>query len=99
MRLTTSGLIGIHVDMDVRRRLQTLDTGSCSPPAVAGHTHSLRTWYTSTTVTRFAVYYRNSAGALRAGATAISFGLNLFRNGPLITYDYAMYDTIGAPSL
>ena len=77
-----------------------------------------------TTVTQFAVYYRNSAGtwvywtsspwfaaagsytqaafttpALPAGATAISFGLNLFRNGTLVTDDYAMYDTIGAPSL
>ena len=34
-----------------------------------------------------------------AGATAISFGLSLFRNGTLTTDDYAMYDTIGAPSL
>jgi anti-sigma-K factor RskA len=32
-------------------------------------------------------------------ATAVSFGLNLFRNGTLSTDDYAMYDTIGAPSL
>ncbi|ABK02625.1 polysaccharide deacetylase [Arthrobacter sp. FB24] len=104
--------------------LQALDSGSCAPPAVAGHTYSLRAWYTSTTVTQFAVYYRNSAGAwvywtsspwfaaagsytqasfttpaLPSGATAISFGLNLFRNGTLITDDYAMYDTIGAPSL
>ncbi|MFF1384792.1 polysaccharide deacetylase family protein [Arthrobacter sp. NPDC058288] len=104
--------------------LQTLDSGSCAPPAVAGHTYSLRAWYTSTTVTQFAVYYRNSAGAwvywtsspwfaavgsytqasfttpaLPSGATAISFGLNLFRNGTLVTDDYAMYDTIGAPSL
>jgi peptidoglycan/xylan/chitin deacetylase (PgdA/CDA1 family) len=104
--------------------LQTLDSGSCAPPAVAGHAYSLRAWYTSTTVTQFAVYYRNSAGAwvywtsspwfaaagayaqasfttpaLPAGATAVSFGLNLFRNGTLTTDDYAMYDTIGAPSL
>ena len=104
--------------------LQTLDAGSCAPAAVAGRTYSLRAWYTSTTVTQFAVYYRNSAGtwvywtsspwfaaagsytqaafttpALPAGATAISFGLNLFRNGTLVTDDYAMYDTIGAPSL
>ena len=28
-----------------------------------------------------------------------SFGLSLFRNGTLTTDDYAMYDTIGAPSL
>ena len=37
--------------------------------------------------------------ALPFGATAISFGLSLFRNGPLTSDDYAMYDTIGAPSL
>jgi peptidoglycan/xylan/chitin deacetylase (PgdA/CDA1 family) len=104
--------------------LQSLDSGSCAPPGIAGHTYSLRAWYTSTTVTQFAVYYRNSAGtwvywtsspwlaaasaytqasfttpALPAGATAISFGLNLFRNGTLVTDDYAMYDSVGAPSL
>jgi hypothetical protein len=37
----------------------------------------------------------------RAAVTAagIRVGLNLFRNGTLNTDDYAMYDTIGAPSL
>ena len=103
--------------------LQTLDSGSCAPPAIAGHTYSLRTWYTSTAVTQFAVYYRDAAGtwvywtsspwfgaaatytqatfttpALPAGATAISFGLNLFNNGTLVTDDYAMYDSVGAPA-
>jgi hypothetical protein len=33
------------------------------------------------------------------GATAVSFGLNLFGNGTLTTDDYAMYDTVGAPAL
>ena len=37
--------------------------------------------------------------ALPSGATAIRFGLSLFRNGTLTTDDYAMYDTIGASSL
>jgi hypothetical protein len=32
-----------------------------------------------------------------AGATGISFGLNLFTNGTLTTDDYAIYDTVGAP--
>lgn len=32
------------------------------------------------------------------GAEAISFGLNLFSDGQLATDDYAMYDTVGAPS-
>lgn len=36
--------------------------------------------------------------ALPAGASGISFGLNLFANGTLITDDYAMYDTAGAPA-
>jgi peptidoglycan/xylan/chitin deacetylase (PgdA/CDA1 family) len=36
---------------------------------------------------------------LPAGATAISFDLNLFGNGTLTTDDYAMYDTVGAPVL
>ncbi|MCT9624941.1 polysaccharide deacetylase family protein [Pseudarthrobacter equi] len=104
--------------------LPALDSGSCAPPGTAGKTYSLRAWYTSTTNTQFAVYYRNSAGtwvywtsspwlapaatytqasfttpALPAGATAISFGLNLFSNGTLVTDDYAMYDTVGAPAL
>ncbi|WP_427016726.1 polysaccharide deacetylase family protein [Pseudarthrobacter sp. P1] len=102
--------------------LPTMDTGACAPPAIAGHTYSLRVWYTSTTSTQFALYYRNAAGAwvywtsspwlaatatytqavfttpaLPAGATAISFGLNLFATGTLKTDDYAMYDTVGAP--
>ncbi|MET1044821.1 MAG: polysaccharide deacetylase family protein [Microbacteriaceae bacterium] len=32
-----------------------------------------------------------------AGATGISFGLNLFSNGQLTTDDYALYDSVGAP--
>ncbi|MBG6057082.1 peptidoglycan/xylan/chitin deacetylase (PgdA/CDA1 family) [Cryobacterium sp. MP_M3] len=104
--------------------LQTLDSGGCAPPAIAGHTYSMRAWYTSTAVTQFTAYYRNAAGTwvywtsgpwlaaaaaytqaslttpvLPAGATAISFGLNLFSNGTLVTDDYALYDTVGAPAL
>lgn len=104
--------------------LPTMDSGTCAPPAVAGHTYSLRAWYTSTAVTQFALYYRDASGtwvywtsgpwlaaaatytqaslttpALPAGATAISFGLNLFSNGTLTTDDYAMYDSVGAPAL
>ncbi|MDY7542487.1 MULTISPECIES: polysaccharide deacetylase family protein [unclassified Cryobacterium] len=104
--------------------LPSLDSGACAPPAIAGHTYSLRAWYTSTTSTQFAVYYRDASGTwqywtsspwlatasaftqasfttpvLPAGATAISFGLNLFSNGTLVTDDYAMFDTVGAPAL
>lgn len=35
--------------------------------------------------------------AVPAGATGISFGLNLITNGTLVTDDYALYDTVGAP--
>lgn len=104
--------------------LPTLDSSTCAPTAVAGHTYSLRAWYTSTAVTQFVLYYRDASGtwvywtsgpwlpatstytqaslttpALPAGATAISFGLSLFNNGTLITDDYAMYDSVGAPPL
>lgn len=34
-----------------------------------------------------------------AGFTGISFGLNLFGNGELVTDDYALYDSAGAPAL
>ncbi|MDY7528201.1 MULTISPECIES: cell wall-binding repeat-containing protein [unclassified Cryobacterium] len=33
-----------------------------------------------------------------AGVTGISFGLNLISNGTLVTDDYALYDTVGAPA-
>ncbi len=33
-----------------------------------------------------------------AGMTGISFGLNMFSNGTLVTDDYALYDTVGAPA-
>jgi putative cell wall-binding protein/peptidoglycan/xylan/chitin deacetylase (PgdA/CDA1 family) len=35
--------------------------------------------------------------AVPAGATGISFGLNLITNGTLVTDDYALYDSVGAP--
>jgi peptidoglycan/xylan/chitin deacetylase (PgdA/CDA1 family) len=104
--------------------LPTLDLGDCSPTVVAGHTYSLREWYTSTAVTQFAVYIRSQYGAwtywtsspwfpasstdqqavwttpaVPAGTTGISFGLNLFSNGTLVTDDWSMYDSVGAPAL
>ncbi len=103
--------------------LPQFDLGECSPTVAPGHTYSLRSWYTSTAVTQFAVYLRDSAGAwhywtsspwfagasvytqavwttpaIPAGMTAISFGLNLFNNGTLVTDDTAIYDTVGAPA-
>jgi putative cell wall-binding protein len=37
--------------------------------------------------------------AVPAGATGISFGLNIMANGELVTDDYELYDTEGAPGL
>jgi len=42
--------------------LPAFDLGSCAPAVTAGKTYSMRTWYTSTTVTQFAVYVRNASG-------------------------------------
>jgi hypothetical protein len=39
-----------------------LDAGSCAPPAIAGHSYSLRVWYTSSAAAQFSVYYRDAAG-------------------------------------
>ncbi|GAB2733475.1 polysaccharide deacetylase family protein [Arthrobacter bambusae] len=41
--------------------LPTLDASTCPPAAVAGHTYSVRVWYTSTAVTQFALYYRDAS--------------------------------------
>ncbi len=52
-------------------------------------------WFASTAAYTQAVW---TTPALPAGATAISFGLNLFQNGSLTTDDYALYDSVGAPT-
>ena len=38
------------------------------------------------------------SGPIPAGYTGLSFGLNLFGNGTLVTDDYALYDVVGAPN-
>lgn len=52
-------------------------------------------WYAPATAWAEAVW---AAPAIPAGATGISFGLNLFTNGTLSTDDYGLYDTTGAPA-
>jgi peptidoglycan/xylan/chitin deacetylase (PgdA/CDA1 family) len=42
--------------------LPTFDLGACAPSVASGHTYSMRTWYTSTVVTQFAVYLRTTQG-------------------------------------
>jgi peptidoglycan/xylan/chitin deacetylase (PgdA/CDA1 family) len=57
-KLTVTG----YTDGDAKV-LPLFDLGQCSPSVAAGHTYSLRTWYTSTAVTQFAVYLRSATGA------------------------------------
>lgn len=111
-----------YTDGDAKT-IMTMDFGSCAPTVTEGHRYSLRTWYTSTAVTQFAIYLRNSVGGweywtsspwfpaaatytqavfdtavIPPGYTGISFGLNLFSNGELVTDDYELYDLEGAPT-
>jgi peptidoglycan/xylan/chitin deacetylase (PgdA/CDA1 family) len=111
-----------YVDGDAKT-IMAMDFGSCAPTVTEGHQYSLRTWYTSTVVTQFAVYLRNGVGGwvywtsspwfapaaaytqavwdsppIPAGFNGISFGLNLFSNGQLVTDDYELYDLTGAPT-
>lgn len=51
-------------------------------------------WFASATVWTQAIW---TSPAIPAGATGLSFGLNLFSNGTLNTDDYALYDSVGAP--
>lgn len=50
-----------HTDGDAKL-LPAFDLGECTPTIAEGHTYSLRSWYTSSTVTQFAVYLRNDLG-------------------------------------
>jgi len=33
-----------------------------------------------------------------AGISGISYGLNIFSNGEIVTDDYSLYDAVGAPA-
>ena len=43
--------------------LPQMDLGSCSPSVTPGRTYNLGTWYKSTGITQYALYYRNATGA------------------------------------
>ncbi|SDH04843.1 polysaccharide deacetylase family protein [Pseudonocardia oroxyli] len=53
-------------------------------------------WFAAGTTFTQAVW---TTPAVPAGATGISFGLNLFSNGQLVTDSYAVYDSVGAPAV
>jgi peptidoglycan/xylan/chitin deacetylase (PgdA/CDA1 family) len=46
-----------------RKLLSLQDSGTCAPPATAGHRYLISAWYKATTSVRFKAYYRDSAGA------------------------------------
>lgn len=50
-----------YVDGDAKL-LPSLDLGTCAPPASPGRSYVLRSWYTSTASTQYAVYLRTTAG-------------------------------------
>ncbi|MBV8540939.1 MAG: polysaccharide deacetylase family protein [Pseudonocardiales bacterium] len=52
-------------------------------------------WFASAPAWTQAVW---TTPAIPAGATGLSFGLNLFGNATLNTDDYSLYDTMGAPA-
>ncbi|MEC5149033.1 cell wall-binding repeat-containing protein [Cryobacterium sp. GrIS_2_6] len=59
------------------------------------------TYQTSSPLFAAATAYTQAAWTtpvVPAGVTGISFGLNLISNGTLVTDDYALYDTVGAPA-
>jgi peptidoglycan/xylan/chitin deacetylase (PgdA/CDA1 family) len=95
--------------------IQQFDTGQCSIPVTSGQSYDLATWYKSSALTQFSVYYRVPPGRwlywtsspfypaatqwtkatwttppLPAGASGLSFGLTLSRNGSLVTDDYSI---------
>ncbi|TXR51681.1 polysaccharide deacetylase family protein [Quadrisphaera setariae] len=43
--------------------LPTLDLQTCAPSVAPGATYDISTWYTSTAVSQFALYYRDGSGA------------------------------------
>ena len=43
--------------------IPTMDLGGCSPSVTPGLTYNLGTWYQSTGITQFALYYRDGNGA------------------------------------
>ena len=57
MRLTMTS----HRNGDAKL-IQQFDTGECSIPVTAGQSYNLSTWYKSSALTQFSVYYRTPQG-------------------------------------
>ena len=54
--------------------LPTLDLGACAPTAVPGATYDVGTWYRSTGLSQFALYYSDAAGAWHYWTSSPWFG-------------------------
>jgi len=62
------GSVAQRIDMTsftsgARRLVTRQDAGACAPPALAGHTYTLRASYIANVQPLFSVYYRTTAGA------------------------------------
>lgn len=53
-------------------------------------------WFAASSTYQQAVW---TTPAVPAGTTGITYGLNLFSDGTLVTDDWSMYDSVGAPAL
>jgi putative cell wall-binding protein/peptidoglycan/xylan/chitin deacetylase (PgdA/CDA1 family) len=74
-----------YVDGDAKAIL-TMDFGTCAPTVTEGHSYSLRTWYTSTAISQFAVYLRNAVGGWEYWTSSPYFAATG-------TYTQAIWDT------
>lgn len=54
--------------------MPTMDLGTCSPSVTPGRRYDLGTWYTSTALTQFALYYRTPQGQWKYWTSSPWFG-------------------------
>ncbi|TIH33026.1 polysaccharide deacetylase family protein [Subtercola vilae] len=71
--------------------LPQFDLGACAPTVVPAHTYSLRSWYTSSVVTQYAVYLRDSIGVWRYWTSSPWFAASA-------TYTEAVWTTPAIPA-
>ncbi|WP_308797053.1 cell wall-binding repeat-containing protein [Agromyces silvae] len=79
-----------YVDGDAKA-IMTMDFGTCAPTVTAGQQYSLRTWYTSTAITQFAVYLRNAVGGWEYWTSSPYFPATS-------TYAQAIWDSPAIPA-
>jgi putative cell wall-binding protein/peptidoglycan/xylan/chitin deacetylase (PgdA/CDA1 family) len=79
-----------YVDGDAKT-IMTMDFGTCAPTVTPGRQYSLRTWYTSTAVSQFAVYLRNALGGWEYWTSSPYFPATS-------TYAQAVWDSSAIPA-